>query len=94
LVVDSRQVDDDRVSLTDDFRFGDTQGVDSFPDALDGEIETLGVELPDRFLGDRDASLEVETERRFVSGDQVSGQRAKDDDDETDECESETATGH
>ena len=69
LVLHARQVDDDGVALAQDLRLGHAEAVDTLADALHGQIEARCVEVADRLLGDRDAALQVEAERRRVAGD-------------------------
>ena len=63
LVLDTGQVDDDGVALTQDLRLGDAEAVDTLADPVDSEVEAGGVEVTDRLLRDRDATLQVEAER-------------------------------
>ncbi len=46
LVLDTRQVDDDRVALAEDLGLGDAEAVDSLADALDREVEAAVSKSP------------------------------------------------
>ena len=92
LVVDAGEVDDDGVPLPDDFGFGDTQRVDTLTDSLHGQVEALGIELPDWLLGDRHSALQVETESRVVAGDEVADEHSPDDQENGNEIERESTT--
>ena len=77
LVVNARQVDNDRVTLTDNFRLRDSERVHTLANTLYSKIEADGVVLANWFLGDRNSTLQVETKGRFVASDEVSGQRSE-----------------
>ena len=71
--------------MSDDFWFGDSKCIDSLTNTFDRHVEALGVVLPHRLLGHRYATLQIETERDFVSGREIADHRKEDDGDDADE---------
>ena len=94
MIVDPGQVHDDRVALPDDLGLGHAERVDAFANALDGEVEALGVELSDGLLGDRHTTLQVEAEGWFVPRDEVRGQGAENDDEQAEQGDREATARH
>ena len=85
LVLDARQVDDNRVALSQNLRLSDAEAVDSLTDSFDGQVETRRVERADRLLGDRDATLQVKSERGRIAIDQRRGEPTEGDHQDADE---------
>ena len=71
MVFDTWQIDNHSIALTNDFRFGNSERVDSIANSLDRHVEALGTEFTYRFLCDCDATLQVETESWRVVGQYV-----------------------
>ena len=92
MVFHTRQVDDHRVALADDFGFGDTDRVDALADDFDGDRQRLGVVVALGLERHRRPTLEVETEGRTVTGDQVGREGPNRDENDADEREYEATT--
>ena len=92
LVLDARKVDDDGVALADDLGLGHTDRVDALADDFNRDAERVLVERTLRFQSDGGTALQVETERRLVSGDQVARESRGRNDDDADERKEKTTT--
>jgi hypothetical protein len=85
LIVNAREVNDDGITLTDDFGFGNAKRVNAISNTFYREVKAHRVIFADWFLSNRNSALQVETESRLIVGDEVAGQRTENDDDEADE---------
>ena len=59
LIFHARQVDDDRVALSQDFRLGDTEGVDPLANLLDSKVEITRTALLEQRLSQLWADIPV-----------------------------------
>jgi hypothetical protein len=85
LILYAWEVDDDGATLSDDFWFGDTEGVNALADDFHCDIERIYFVLSDRLQGDRHPTLQVKSECRRVTSQQVGSETAKGDHENGDE---------
>jgi hypothetical protein len=77
LVVNARQVDNNRVTLPNDLGLGDSERVNTLTNTLNSKIETDGVVLANWFLSNRNSALQVEAECRRVVSNEVASERTE-----------------